>query len=152
MYQLFFSSPHIHCMLWIEDAPRLGENTPEEVAEYIDKILTCHLPTKEEDETLYNLVQYQMHRHSHTCCKGRKFQCRFNYPLPPMRKTVILEPLSAEENTDKYKEKWKEIYKKLNDMKMGENITFEEFLQKLNIQEEEYMKAVRASIKSAKYF
>ena len=31
--------------------------------------------------------------------KGQKI-CRFNFPLPPMRKTMVLSPLSKESFTD----------------------------------------------------
>ena len=35
-------------------------------------------------------------RHSHTCCKNTKRECRFNYPQPPMRQTEILYPLDTD--------------------------------------------------------
>ena len=34
-----------------------------------------------------------MHRHAKTCKKKGHNICRFNFPLPPMRKSVILKPL-----------------------------------------------------------
>lgn len=42
-----------------------------------------------------------MHKHSQTCKKGGKDVCRFGFPLPPLEKTMILEPLDAD--VDKYR-------------------------------------------------
>ena len=63
-------SPHIHCLFWIEDAPVIDKNTDEEVVEFIDKYVTCELPT--QDETLLDIVtsvQTHSKRHSKTCKK-----------------------------------------------------------------------------------
>ena len=34
-------APHVHCLLWIKDAPVIGRDSPETVKEYIDKTVTC---------------------------------------------------------------------------------------------------------------
>ena len=34
-------SPHIHGLLWIENAPHYEKNTDQEIIEYIDSIITC---------------------------------------------------------------------------------------------------------------
>ena len=39
------------------------------------------------------LVNQQLHRHAKTCKKMGQKVCRLNFPLPPMRQTVILTPL-----------------------------------------------------------
>lgn len=39
------------------------------------------------------LVNLQTHRHTKTCKKGGPKICRFNFPLTPMPKSMILEPL-----------------------------------------------------------
>ena len=49
--------------------------------------LLRHIWKPDDDTTLLNLVNRQMHRHSHTCRKRGKSLCRFNYPQPPMRST-----------------------------------------------------------------
>ena len=65
-----------------------------------------------------NLVNLQMHRHAITCKRsGNNIHvCRFNFPLPPMPRTIILKPL---ENSEKIKQV-------LDSMKYGEDITFED--------------------------
>ena len=34
-------SPHIHGLLWIENAPHYEKNTDQEIIQYIDSIITC---------------------------------------------------------------------------------------------------------------
>ena len=84
------SAPHYHVLLWIKDAPVIGQDDPEEVLEWIQDTITCHIPKKETDPELYNLVtRYQMHRCSSYCKRKRKCgsvfitRCRFGFPWPP---------------------------------------------------------------------
>ena len=94
-------SPHIHMLIWIKDAPKFRVNPDAHVIHYIDSIITCAKPTDDRQE-LKELVNRQYHNHSRTCLKKRNCNiCRFNYPQPPMRETVILYPLNHELDKDK---------------------------------------------------
>ena len=61
-------SPHIHMLIWLEDVPKFGKDSDSEVTKSIDTIITCHKPT--DNLELLNLVNRQVHRHSHTCRKN----------------------------------------------------------------------------------
>uniref|UniRef100_A0A1X7SYX6 Helitron helicase-like domain-containing protein n=1 Tax=Amphimedon queenslandica TaxID=400682 RepID=A0A1X7SYX6_AMPQE len=37
-------APHYHILLWIENAPVVGVNPPEEVCSFIQDRITCHIP------------------------------------------------------------------------------------------------------------
>ena len=91
-------SPHIHMLIWLENAPTFGEDFDGDVVSFIDKIITCEKPDGNPD--LLALVNRQVHRHSDTCRKKSKSVCRFNYPQPPMRSTKILYPLDEDDDTD----------------------------------------------------
>ena len=107
----------------------------------------CHLPNNEPE--LLNLINRQTHRHSHTCRKKSKKECRFNYPQPPMRSTKILYPLDddvSDNDIKKLKVVWKNIKQQLNDMKEGENITFDQLLTNLNVSEHDYLLVIRSSL------
>uniref|UniRef100_A0A1X7VH10 Helitron helicase-like domain-containing protein n=1 Tax=Amphimedon queenslandica TaxID=400682 RepID=A0A1X7VH10_AMPQE len=41
-------SPHAHCVLWIKDAPKFGVDPEEKEFEFIDKYISCKLPSEEE--------------------------------------------------------------------------------------------------------
>ncbi len=65
-------SPHVHCLFWIENAPRIDLNTDEEVVRFIDEYVTCELPS--EDEKLLDIVtsvQQHSKHHSKTCKKEK---------------------------------------------------------------------------------
>jgi hypothetical protein len=99
---------------------------------------------------LKDLIDLQVHncKHAKTCRKKGHPICRFGFPLPPFRKTVVLEPL--EEEIDKYKGMYKDIQKKIDyllTIENVENITFDEFLAEvLEMSEEEYIKIIRSSL------
>lgn len=76
-------SPHEHIFLWLKDSPVYDLNTPESIETciaFIDEFITCEY--KEDGP----YIQLQVHRHSHTCYKGKrnKNKCRFNFSLPVM--------------------------------------------------------------------
>jgi len=87
---------HIHCLLWIKDAPILGKNSIEEVQQYINKIITCAKPDPKTSPTLHDLVtRFQVHKCNKYCMKsykkGGKFfkKCRFGFPRPVKPQTDI---------------------------------------------------------------
>ena len=83
-------SPHIRMLIWLENAPVFGVPKDDDVTSFIDQYyFTRHLPLNNEHD-LINLVNHQTNRHSHTCRKKSKKECRFNYPQPPMKSTKIL--------------------------------------------------------------
>ena len=50
----------------------IGQDDPNEVLQWIQERITCHIPSKESDPELYNLVtRYQMHKCSGYCMHKR---------------------------------------------------------------------------------
>ena len=146
-------SPHIHMLIWLEDAPVYRCNNDSDVTTFIDKIITCKKPNN--DPELVLLVNRQMHRHCQTCRKKSKAECKFNFPQPPMKSTTILHPLGddvSETEVRKHKDTWKNISKHLNDMKEGEDITFDQLLINLNVTEQNYYLAIQSSLNSPTIF
>ena len=140
-------SPHIHMLVWVENAPTLESKSEEEIIEFVDQYLTC----SSDNEKTANLVNLQSHKHSRTCRKKGKPVCRFGFPLPPLPKTMLLYPL--EENIDKYKKKNVELQKSMNECKENEDISFDEFLEKIaRMDFEDYISCIRSSLKAPKVF
>lgn len=133
-------SPHIHMLVWIENAPKYGINSNQEISDFVDKHSIC-----QKNDEIPNLINIQTHRHAKTCRRKGKKICRFNFPLPPMSRTQVLEPLTESE-----KEGYQDIanvyervcalltYLKINSTEMS----FSEFLEKLNLTEDFYIIAV----------
>lgn len=136
-------------LIWLEGVPQFQVNSDSEVAAFIDNIITCQKPT--DNAELADLVNRQLHRHSHTCRKNTKAECRFNYPQPPMRRTKILYPLDInmpQSEIKKHKETWKATKKHLDDMKEGGNVSFDELLLELRVTEN-YLLAISSSLFAA---
>ena len=94
-YRLEFQqrgSPHIHMLVWIENAPNLERSSREEIEQFVDNYLTC---STDNEETV-NLVKLQTHKHSRTCRKKGKPICRFGFPILPFPRTMLLYPLEEE--------------------------------------------------------
>ncbi|KAL9977890.1 hypothetical protein ACROYT_G015348 [Oculina patagonica] len=140
-------SPHIHALLWIKNAPQYEVDTNDKIVEFIDKYLTC---VKNNSDDMVDLINLQTHRHAKTCKKKGQKICRFNFPLPPMRRTMILSALTKENFTDdqlnNIKDQFDSIKQLLDDMKYGDDITFDEFLIRLGLSEESYITAIRFSL------
>ena len=140
-------SPHIHGLFWIKNAPEYGKDCDEDIIKFVDSYVSC----KADSDDLSDLVNLQRHKHSKTCKKRGHPICRFNFPLPPMPKTMILEPLSEtdldENEAEMLKEALGRIRSMLNLINADENMTFVEFLKKLDLSEQKYIKALRLSIK-----
>ncbi|XP_078688663.1 uncharacterized protein LOC144920377 isoform X2 [Branchiostoma floridae x Branchiostoma belcheri] len=95
-------SPHIHCLFWVKDAPKLNVNSEEEICAFVDKYVSSQLPNPETDRELFDIVsQVQMHRKGHTtsCKKGGKV-CRFGFPKPPVKQTFLCSPVALQDLTD----------------------------------------------------
>ena len=146
-------SPHIHMLIWLEDAPVYGHDSDDVVTSFIDEIITCK--KTDNDPELEQLVNRQIHRHCQTCRKKSKAECRFNFPQPPMKSTRILYPLDndmSETDMRKHKDTWKNISEHLNDMKEGEDISFDQLLINLDITEQNYYLAIQSHLNSPTIF
>ena len=89
-------APHYHILVWIRDAPMIGEDNPEKVLECINTRITCHIPDDKNNPDLHRLVtRYQMHKCSAYCkCKrkcGSTFitRCRFGFPSQVCESTTL---------------------------------------------------------------
>ncbi|XP_069109303.1 uncharacterized protein [Argopecten irradians] len=141
-------SPHIHMLMWIKDAPKYKEDSNDKITEYVEHYTSCQ---SNVPDNLKSLVDIQTHKHSKTCRKKGKAVCRFGFPLPPMSRTMILEPL--DEDNEMLKKKYSEIQDKITKLAETENLTFEDFLTDVaGITEEEYILCIRSSLKSPKVF
>ena len=141
-------SPHIHMLMWIQDSPKYKIDSAKDIMEFVDKYTSCKANVPEH---LRTLVDIQTHKHSKTCRKKGKPVCRFGFPLPPMAKTVILDPL--DEENEMLKKKYSELQVKITNLKDAENLDFTDFLQNVaGMSEDEYIMCIRSSLKSPKVF
>eukprot|EP00732_Lithocolla_globosa_P000252 Lithocolla_globosa_v1_NODE_62_length_7247_cov_17.118503.p1 type:complete len:1467 gc:universal NODE_62_length_7247_cov_17.118503:2368-6768(+) len=160
-------TPHAHCLLWIKDAPVIDVQTDEAVIEFVDKYVSCSA-----DDVSRDLVSLNTHKHTKTCRRKKKqrkktedgkdtvttkLNCRFHIPLPPMEHTVILRPFDEDEpGLSTHKKNWQKIQKVLaqmfDDHKKDplclDALTFDDFLDRVNLTRSKYLAAVRSSVES----
>ena len=141
-------SPHIHMLMWIENAPIYGKSPDIEISNFIDKHVSC---SKHGSNQLRELISIQTHKHSKTCRKKGKAICRFGYPIPPMKKTCVLTPLDPDLRCQ-YTDLLQKIKQTLVDMKEGIDISFDTFLKQMETNEDEYINCIKSSIDSPKLF
>jgi hypothetical protein len=143
--------PHIHALFWVKDAPKLSATSTDgdkAVEQFIDKYITCVLPSEEENEELHEKVsnlQRHSKKHSKACKKGRK-ECRFNFPRPPSTRTFICRPILPPEGmdsttwkenaTDKLKTFWEMLGEESSDM------SAQDLLQAAGITQDEFEHAL----------
>ena len=124
-------SPHIHVLFWVKDAPHYEQNANEEIIHFVDKYVTCK---NDQSDEMRQLVNLQTHRHAKTCKKGGHKICRFNFPLPPGPRSMILEPLKEthfkKDELKEMKKHYGQIKNFLDETKYGQDIAFETFLEK----------------------
>lgn len=118
-------------LIWVSNAPTFGISPNECITQFIDQYVTCSNEASSPD--LVQLLNYQNHRHAQTCKKGNI--CRFGSPLFPMSKTMILKHYLRHFHHKKFwtGKKYERIGIILEQMKFGESITFNEFLNKIEI-------------------
>ncbi|XP_062612107.1 uncharacterized protein LOC134273904 [Saccostrea cucullata] len=95
-------SPHMHCLYWVSNAPNIDSDGEEVVCNFIDKYVTCGIPSEIDDAELRkSVLDVQQHSKNHSkSCKKKGTDCRFNFPRPPSQRTFITIS-SEEENKDK---------------------------------------------------
>ena len=139
-------SPHIHMLAWIKDAPKYDKSDEADVLKYIDSIVSC---SGDVQENLKQYIDLQRHKHSRSCRKGTKAECRFGIPFPPMRKTVIVQPFTGDDRLESEKH-YTIVQNSLRTLET--DIPFDDFLSQIGLDENDYMRAVQTSITSEKIF
>ncbi|XP_052681371.1 uncharacterized protein LOC128162243 [Crassostrea angulata] len=95
-------SPHMHCLYWVENAPNIDSDGEEAVCNFIDRYVTCAVPTESYDAELRkSVLEVQQHSKKHSkSCKKKGTECRFNFPRPPSQKTFITNAQEEETSDD----------------------------------------------------
>ena len=146
-------SPHLHCLFWVKDAPKLGKNTEQDVCHFIDRYVSCKISDPNIELELQKLVtKVQRHLHSATCTKSGK-GCRFHFPKAPTSKTMIADVAnieSQEPNLIKIrKEQNATILKQVYDcMAEHEDLTFDDLLHQAEVAKNAYLTALHESTSS----
>ena len=130
-------SPHIHCLVWVEDAPKIEEDDDQIVCNFVSKYITAQLPDPRTQPELYKKVtEVQIHskNHTRTCFKSLSSGCRFGFPKPPSGKTMITRPGVTDDSLalEKAKSKLRPLNLLLNEHQTA-SLTLEQLLAQCNL-------------------
>ncbi|XP_062581675.1 uncharacterized protein LOC134243443 [Saccostrea cucullata] len=146
-------SPHMHCLYWVENAPKFDEDDDNTVCNFIDKYITCAIPAENDDQELREIVLgVQQHSKNHSkSCRKKGTDCRFHFPRPPSERTFItrqceeneedsekFDGLSKSQAKDILMHVWNEV---LDDVNEGK--TAEEIFTKMQLSQDTYERAHR---------
>lgn len=141
-------SPHAHCVLWVKEAPT-PDSSDKVVVDFINRYISCAIPNHCQDPELNKLVT-AVQRHSHSAsCKKKGTGCRFHFPRPPSRETLISQPLECDNPAmlkaalERAADTKTAVYKVLESK--TELASIEELLENANVNVEDYMMALRLS-------
>ncbi|XP_044742323.1 uncharacterized protein LOC123304800, partial [Chrysoperla carnea] len=150
-------SAHVHGLYWLNEAPKLNLEDPESknnVENFIDKYIT----TDSESVSESGLINYQRHSHTRSCRREYKRQkyCRFGIPHPPLDKTCILTPLTENEKNEIHCTNYNRIRNFLETVELSENkdenLSFEQFLEQIELSRDSYLLALRSNLKKNAVF
>ena len=141
-------SPHAHCILWIEDVPKINHDSDEAVCNFVDKYITAMIPENNTNHRDIRLMQnLQKHVYLDYCQRNRS--CHFGFPKPPAPQTVISCPPQQEDTKEMIKSA-KSILHRVQEYLMCtdidiENTSIEQVLQSLELNIDTYLQSLKVS-------
>ena len=145
-------SPHAHCLLWVKDAPKINQDSDDDVCRFIDKYITAMMPkgVLERENDVNIMKSLQKHTHSDYCHRNKS--CHFGFPKPPASKTVISWEPSEEDKADDIIKYAKDVLQKVQNFLSSsqianEDLALADLLQKVEIDLDTYMQALQISQK-----
>jgi len=157
-------SPHVHMLLWLDNALVFDPAKPETFGvcvTLINKYITCMV---DDGSPAHEYLHKNTHSYTHTCYRTDKDKqmkkCRFNIPYPPMNETCILTPLTEDISnpiTRKIRtlqyEKLLQYLRDFKDSDSSSDPSLEDILQKLSIEDvNEYKSIIRTIIRRPTVF
>ena len=121
----------------------LCDAVEENLIKLLESLVSVELP--DENDDLLNIVgTVQRHDHTKSCLK-KHGRCRYGFPKLPSEKTILAKPLEEPdlEKRNKKIEAAKSTLNKamelLNNPDLDENMTLDDFVEKIGVTKEEYM-------------
>lgn len=164
------------------------EESAARCVDFVDSVICGKKDSVDDPEVQQLAATYQTHSHTFTCYKKNKTftigskeghgkldgkksgpalrvpACRFNFPRPPMRKTMIIVPPTPDDDSEqvkqwqRYKNKFRAyVNRQTFQQYPGQvteararflSLTYEEFLEDLGLTEEQYLKGLRVLVKT----
>ena len=140
---------HLHAIVHVKDAPKLDEQTDDEVVIFIDKYITCAIPDENSRPDLHKIVKrVQTHSHTSNYCMRKSTKCRFGAPWSPSDHTIIPMASGSADSVKKAKKCINKVIKKLNTISVNkEDITLPKLLELSNVSKTDYESSLQNNAK-----
>nr|XP_054593099.1 uncharacterized protein LOC129159978 [Nothobranchius furzeri] len=138
-------SPHIHMMLWVRGAPECDKDSDQAVCDFVDRYISAQLPDPETQPELHKKVtEVQKHsrNHTRTCFKTMNSGCRFGFPKPPCRRTMISRT-DEEHDQATAKQKLRTLVSLLNEPEAA-SLTLDQILSRCTLTMSEYEECIQS--------
>ena len=139
-------SPQAHCLLWVEDAPKIDVDGDNVICKFIDKYVSGMVPCDSEGTRHIRKLVTKLEMHSHPSYGRRNHSCHFGFPKPPATKTVICRELDGSKSNGKVMQKSCDILAKVHEIIEGNTeetpVPLDVLLEQAKVTEDEYMSAI----------
>ena len=142
-------SPHAHCLLWVEGAPKIDVDDDRVICGFIDKYVSGMVPWDSESTRNIRELVTKFETHSHSSYCRQNHSCRFGFPKAPAVETVICREPDDSSNSEKVLQNSCDILAKVHEA--IERITEEKpmplaaILEEVEVTADEYMSAVKVT-------
>ena len=142
-------SPHVHCLIWTKDGPDTTNATDNEVVHYFENKICGQLPR--DDNNLRPIVDH-VQRHSHSVvCRKKKSACRFNFPRPPSKRTILASPPNEDVDAAAVTKWQADVIGKVQDVldkvDNSGSVTLDDVLSTAGVTEDDYHRALSVNVK-----
>ena len=88
-------TPNAHCLLWVEDASKIGRDPNNVVCAFIDKYITATTSPATHESAHDNALATRLQKHSHSdyCHRNKKCQFWF-FPKHHLCTPIISQPVA----------------------------------------------------------
>lgn len=145
-------SPHYHCLLWLDGAPKFDPDCPESFqicSSFAEELISCDIT----ESGIY--TDFQLHRHTHTCYRSEKDKvmkkCRFDLPMFPLDRTMILSPLN-QSNCSSFQSDLAKAISIKEFLRLNIDSDQHGIQEQFQISEDQYLRAIRCYIKRTRLF
>ena len=140
-------SPHAHCLLWVEGAPKIDVDDDDVICKFIDTYVSGMLPCDSPGTRQMRKLVTKFETHSHSSYCRRNHSCRFGFPKAPATRTVICREPDDSTSHEKLLQHSCDILTKVYEVIEKDiekrNMTLQEILALVNVSVDEYMSAVK---------
>ena len=139
-------SPHVNCLLWVEDDPKIDKDPDDVVSTFIDKYITAVIPPIAPENEHHIKLMENLHKHTHSDYCHRNKSCHFGFPKPPITK-ILISRLPIDDH-DEIIQNAKSVIQTLQNTLTTvdiHSISTEHFLQDINMDTVTYIDALKIS-------